>query len=125
MKTLTASSAGTLTNLSSGPLDTPDLAAGNNYEPARASTALTTVQAQAEHRGRPPQPRPWYMPGDTVICRIGVTNLGPSPASNVVVSDKFPINAALVSAPGANVSNNVATWPTIASLASGATVAPL
>jgi uncharacterized repeat protein (TIGR01451 family) len=59
------------------------------------------------------------MPGGTIIYSIGVTNLGPSAASNVVVSDRFPINATLVSAPGANVSNNIAAWPPIASLASG------
>jgi uncharacterized repeat protein (TIGR01451 family) len=118
--TLTASSAGTLTNRVSCTSDTPDPAAGNNDGTSPGSTALTTVQAQADIVVTATAPA-LVLPGDTIIYRIGVTNLGPSPASNVVVSDKIPINAALVSAPGANVSNNVATWPTIASLASGAT----
>ena len=118
--TLTASSAGTLTNRASCTSDTPDPAAVNNDGTSTASTALTTVQAQADIVVTAIAPA-LVLPGDTIIYSIAVTNLGPSPASNVVVSDRFPINAALVSAPGANVSNNVATWPTIASLASGAT----
>jgi uncharacterized repeat protein (TIGR01451 family) len=117
--TLTAPSPGTLTNRVSCASATPDPAPGNNDGTGPGSAVVTTVQAQADIVAAATAPT-LVLPGDTIIYSISVTNLGPSAASNVVVSDRFPVNAVLVSAPGASISNNVATWPAIASFASGA-----
>ena len=59
--------------------------------------------------------------GSNITCTVTVSNLGPSSATNVVVSDTFSSNASFSSATGGGgVSNNVVRWPSIGSLAAGA-----
>lgn len=117
--TVRAPAAGTLTNRASGTSPTYDPAPGNHDGSGAAARVITTVQPRADLVVGVSGPTA-ALPGGTVTYNIGVTNLGPSTASNVVASDRFPVNANLVSAPGASVSNNLVTWPLIASLASGA-----
>ena len=60
--------------------------------------------------------------GDSFNYTIMLTNGGPSNASNVVVVDDLPASLSFVSASGGGVfSNNVVTWPTLASFTNGAT----
>jgi uncharacterized repeat protein (TIGR01451 family) len=60
-------------------------------------------------------------PGTNLTYAIAVTNLGPSAAANVTVSDLLPGNVAFVSASSGGVlSNGLVRWPAVPSLAAGA-----
>lgn len=62
--------------------------------------------------------------GDTVRYAISTSNAGPSAAADVVVTDTLPAKLTFVSATrGGTLSGNVVSWPSVASLASGATLA--
>jgi len=58
--------------------------------------------------------------GSNIVYTITVTNIGPSVASNVMVSDSLPTNLLFVSASSGGMSNNFTiTWPQIISLPVG------
>ncbi|MDB6066752.1 MAG: type fimbrial biosis protein PilY1 [Pedosphaera sp.] len=60
--------------------------------------------------------------GSNFSYTVVVTNNGPATATNVVAKDKLPAGLTFVSASGGGVfSSNLLTWPTIPSLAQGAT----
>ncbi|MBW4519692.1 MAG: DUF11 domain-containing protein [Scytolyngbya sp. HA4215-MV1] len=61
--------------------------------------------------------------GSNFTYSITATNNGPAAAANVVLKDTLPAGATFVSATnGGTLASGVVTWPTIASLASGASV---
>src|SRR5207253_661008 len=53
---------------------------------------------------------------------ITVTNLGPTSASNIIVSDTLPTNVVFVSASsGGTATNGIVTWPAMAKFTNSAT----
>jgi uncharacterized repeat protein (TIGR01451 family) len=60
-------------------------------------------------------------PSTQITFTVSVSNVGPSTATGVVVTDTLPAGVTFVSATGGGVfSGGVVTWPTIASIAPGA-----
>ncbi len=119
--TATAPANGPFTNSASATSSTVDPNAANNNGTAADSQVITTVAPQADVATSCSGPAS-VAPGATFNYSITVTNLGPSTASNVVVTDTLPGAAAFVSATGGGVNNSgVVTWPAIAALSSGGT----
>ena len=86
--------AGSITNTASIVSTTPDPDPGNNTD-----TADTTVDASADLRlvKRGPANAD---PGETIRYRLAVSNLGPSDAAAVTVTDTLPAGVTFVSASG-------------------------
>ncbi|HEY1663003.1 MAG TPA: tandem-95 repeat protein [Verrucomicrobiae bacterium] len=114
--TVTAPASGTLVNKASVTSSTTDPVPGNNVSPP----VTTTITASAD-----------LAIGKSALSVIGatsnlsytisVTNLGPSSASTVVVTDSLPAGVIFVSASGGGTTNaGVASW-SLASFAAGAT----
>jgi len=117
--TVTAPASGTLTNRASCTSSTLDPVAGNNNGTAAASSAITSVQLQADLAVFA-SGAAVILPGSNLTYTITVTNLGPSTAASVIVADTMPTGATFVSATGGGVASaGTVTWPAIASLTSG------
>src|SRR5262245_31291323 len=85
------------------------------------TTFITTVEAVADVAIVKEGPEGVVITGTSVTYTVTVRNNGPSAAANVVVKDTLPAGATFVSASnGGTLSGNVVTWPTIATLAAGA-----
>ncbi|MSU57437.1 MAG: tandem-95 repeat protein [Pedosphaera sp.] len=119
--TVIAPLTGNLTNIASATSSTPDPDPANNNGTSgtsRSSTSITPIADVAVGKSGPAS----VTPGQSFAYTISVTNLGPVVASGVAVQDLLPTNLTFVSASGGGVlASNVVTWPTIASLANGAT----
>ncbi len=119
--TVSAPANGSLTNSASATSSTLDPNAANNNGTAASSQVITTVAPQADVATTCSGPASVAI-GASFNYSVTVTNLGPSTASNLVVTDVLPPAAAWVSATGAGVYNSgMVTWPTITALASGGT----
>ncbi len=119
--TVIAPANGSLTNMVSATSSTLDPDPANNNGTAAASRVTTTVAPQADVATSCSGPAS-VGAGTSFNYAVAVTNLGPSTASNVVVTDTLPGAAAFVSATGGGVNNSgVITWPTITALVSGGT----
>jgi uncharacterized repeat protein (TIGR01451 family) len=58
----------------------------------------------------------WYNVGDDVVYTITVRNVGPDPATGLVITDTIPAGLTIINADGGTVVGNVITW-TIGDLA--------
>ncbi len=112
---------GSLTNLASAVSSTSDPNPANNNGSAPSSQVITTVAPQADVAATCTGPAS-VASGATFNYSVTVTNLGPSTASNVVVTDALPGTATFISSTGGGVNNGgVMTWPAIAALPAGGT----
>ena len=117
---MTPSNAATLTNIVSATSPVPDPAPANNDGSAAASRVITAVGASADLTLAKSGPM-FVIATSNTVYTITVTNLGPSTASNVIVSDILPGGVTFVSASGGGtLSSNVVTWPALVSLTAGA-----
>jgi poly(beta-D-mannuronate) lyase len=118
--TVTAPTAGKLTNVVASTSSTPDPDASNNNGSASAARVITfvgTPVVQADLAVFTAGP-PTSMPGSNLNYTITVTNLGPSAAANVTVNDFLPSNVVYVgSSDGGSFSNGEVSWPVVSSLA--------
>ena len=118
--TVTAPASGSLTNTASSTSSTADSDASNNNGSAAAARVISTITPSADVGATVLGPST-VLGGGSVVYTISVTNLGPSSASNVVVTDRLSGNATFVGASdGGSHSNGVVTWPAMASLSAGA-----
>ena len=109
-----------LTNTVSSTATSTDPDASNNNGTASNAKVITTVTPIADVKTTK-SGAGGVLAGNNLTYTIAVTNLGPSTASNVVVSDLLPTNVTLVSASsGGTNGNGTVWWPTLTSLASGA-----
>ena len=109
-----------LTNTVSSTATSTDPDASNNNGTASNAKVITTVTPLADLKTTK-SGAGGVLAGNNLTYTIAVTNLGPSTASNVVVSDLLPTNVTLVSASsGGTNGNGTVWWPTLTSLASGA-----
>jgi uncharacterized repeat protein (TIGR01451 family) len=115
--TITAPASGILTNYAAATSVTPDAMPANNDGSAAASRVVTTVGASADVATFKVGATN-IVAGSNLTYTIAVTNLGPSTASNVVVSDILPTNSVFVSATGGgSLSNGVVTWSSLTNFA--------
>lgn len=118
--TVTAPPEGTLTNIASSTSTTADPVSTNNNGTATNSIVITTVIPQADVQTTKTGPTT-VIATNNIIYTITVTNLGPSTASNVVVSDVLPLGVTFLSASGGGVNNSgTVEWPAISALTNGA-----
>ena len=121
--TVTAPATGVLTNILASTSPTADPNPGNNDGSVPASRVVTTIIEVADVVATKTGPAT-AIAATNFSYAISVQNTGPSVASSVVVADTLPAGVAFVSATGGGtLSGNVVTWPTIASLANGASQA--
>ena len=98
----------------------PVPASNDGTDPASRVTTTVTEQADVA-TGKTGPAR--VNANDLVSYTIAVTNLGPSAAANVLVSDPVPAGATFVGASNGGALNGAAVqWPVIGSLAAGQTV---
>jgi uncharacterized repeat protein (TIGR01451 family) len=120
--TVTAPPTGSFTNIVASTAGTPDPVPSNNDGSDPASRVTTTVSDLADVATTETGPAR-VNANDLVNYTISVTNLGPSAATGVVVSDPVPAGASFVSASNGGVLNGGAVqWPAIGSLAAGQTL---
>ena len=120
--TVTAPPTGILLNIAASASSTTDPVPANNNGADPASRVTTAVTEQADVATSKTGPAR-VNAGDLVNYTISVTNLGPSPASAVMVTDPLPAGAAFVAASNGGALNGTAVqWPVIASLTAGQTV---
>src|SRR5206468_2163834 len=101
---------------------TTDPAPANNNGSAPASRVTTTVTEQADLAVAKSGPA-GVLANGSITYTIAVTNNGPSTAASVVVRDTLPAGVTFVSADnGGTQAAGVVTWPTVATLANGASV---
>jgi uncharacterized repeat protein (TIGR01451 family) len=118
--TVTAPTAGTMTNVVAATSATADPIPANNGGAAAASRVVTQVVAVADVAVAKTGPTSASI-GAALSYTIVVSNAGPGAATSVVVTDTLPPGMTFVSATGGGtLSGDVVTWPTILSLASGA-----
>ena len=118
--TVISMEGGIFTNVAFGTTTTFDPNPTNNNGTATNSQVVTTVTPRADlavfKTGGTN-----VAPNGAVNYTITVTNLGPSTATNVVVTDTLPLAVAFQSASGSyGLTGNVLTWP-VTALAKGAT----
>ncbi len=120
--TVTAPAGGSLTNVVSSTSSVSDPVTSNNDGSASAARVITAIGTQADLVVFKTGP-PVVLAGSNLTYTINVTNLGPSTATNVLVNDFLPANVVYVSASsGGSVASRVVSWPTVSSLANGATL---
>lgn len=113
------SAEGTITARASATAETADPDAGNNDGSAATATVSTQVLIRADLQVA------FQLPaavdgGDTVTLTVVTRNVGPSPASDVVVLDSVPEAVAVVSASDeGTITGEAVTWPAAPSLAAG------
>ncbi|MFN0182137.1 MAG: hypothetical protein ACKVZ0_25310 [Gemmatimonadales bacterium] len=118
--TIVPLAAGTYTNIAAGGSTTPDPTPGNNNGSLPAARVTTVVAASADVFTTKSGPATG-LAGQDLTYAVSVTNAGPSPAADVVVTDTIPAGMTFVSASGGGTASGaVVTWPSIASLANGA-----
>jgi len=119
MVTVTAPFNGTMTNIASSTSDTADPVPGNNDGSSPSSVVITPVTTTADLAiGKSAVAS--VLATSNVVYTIAVTNLGPSIASSVTVTDAVPAGATFVSASNGGVTNaGIVTW-SLGSMASGA-----
>jgi large repetitive protein len=117
--TLTAPFSGTLTNIASSTSDTADPDPGNNDGSSPGSVVVTPVTLVADLAiGKSAAAS--VLATSNLVYTISVTNLGPSTASSVTVTDAVPAGANFVNASGSYANNSgVVVW-NLGDLASGA-----
>jgi uncharacterized repeat protein (TIGR01451 family) len=117
--TVTAPAAATsLTNFASGGSPTSDPNPTNNT----SAPVITSVTPVADVIITKSGPATSVLPGANFNYTITVSNVGPSIASSVTVTDSLPANVTFVSAsPTATVNGSVLTWTNLGDFAAGAT----
>ena len=119
--TLIAPASGSFTNIALSTSGTPDPNATNNNGSAISSKVRTSVTPVADVIVLLSGPTNVSV-GINFSYTITVTNGGPSTATSVLLKDNLPASLTFISASGGGTfSNNVITWPVIASLTNGAT----
>ena len=115
--TVTAPGAvGSLTNNVSSGSTTYDPQTGNNDGSSAGATVVTSVQsADVQTTITGPVSA---TAGTNLIYTILVTNLGPSTAAGVILTNLVPAGLAIVNASGGTINGNIVTW-NIGSLAGG------
>jgi len=112
--------SGTLTNVASVTTPTPDPTPTNNMTPPVITIIIVTATPTADvvvmKFGETN-----ILAGGSLTYTIAVTNLGPSTATNVVVTDTLPSIVAFQSASSGGTTNSSGNviWPVIATLANG------
>ncbi len=120
--TVRAPASGSILNSASSTASSGDPTPANNDGSAAGARVTTTISPQADVAATVTGPAS-VLPGATFNYSVTATNNGLSPAANVVLSDALPAVVVFVSASnGGTLSGSVVTWPTIASLANGASV---
>ena len=119
--TVTApSNAVTLTNIAAASSPMPDLVATNNNGSSAAARVVTVINAAADLVGAKSGPTN-VIASSNLTYTISVTNLGPSTATNIAVSDTLPTGVTFLSAaPAGTLSNNIVSWPLVPTLGVGA-----
>ncbi len=118
--TVTAPGVGPLLNIAAGTSTTADPVPGNNNGSAAGARVTTAVTLQADVQMTKTGPAS-VLAGQTITYTVTVTNAGPSAAATVIVRDSLPAAGTFVSAvPAGAVAGRLITFPTIASLAPGA-----
>jgi uncharacterized repeat protein (TIGR01451 family) len=118
--TIQAPASGTLTNIVYSTAFTADPDPSNNNGTGTGNQIATTITPLADLFTTVTGPASVLAAADFSYT-VTITNVGPSPATDVVVSDTLPAGAAFVSASdGGTHAAGVVTW-SIASLAGGAT----
>lgn len=121
--TVRYAAGGSYTNVARATSPTADPVPANNDGSAAASRVTTTVTAQADLRTTKSGPATADAGADLTYT-IGVTNVGPSEAVGVVITDTIPAGTTFVAASnGGTLSGSVVTWPTLGTLAPGGSVA--
>ena len=107
---------GSLTNNVSSGSTTYDPQTGNNDGSAAGATVVTSVQsADVQTTVTGPVSA---TAGTNLIFTILVTNLGPSTAAGVILTNMVPASLAIVNASGGTINGNIVTW-NVGGLASG------
>ena len=113
--------AGIATNIAYSVAETYDLYPANNNGSSDFSKVITTIKPAADIKVIKTGTQ-LIGPGTSMVYTITITNLGPSTASNIVVSDILPTNVVYVSSsPPGGLTNNIITWQPIPSLPFGGT----
>ncbi|HEY3760509.1 MAG TPA: tandem-95 repeat protein [Verrucomicrobiae bacterium] len=109
---VTVPASGTLTNIASVTSPTVDPVPTNNVSPPVTTTVTPLADLAIGKSGAAS-----VFAASNLSYTISVTNLGPSAASSITVTDALPVGVTFVSATGGGTTNNgVATW-TLATLA--------
>jgi uncharacterized repeat protein (TIGR01451 family) len=117
--TIKAPVTGTMTNIVYCTAVTADPDPSNNNGTGSGNQVVTTVTPLADVATTVTGPASVFATAN-FSYNLTVTNAGPSPADNVLVSDTLPVGATFVSASDDGIHNaGVVTW-SLASLASGA-----
>src|SRR5439155_115437 len=120
--TVTAPPTGTLLNVAWADAATVDPDSTNNNGSLPASRVTTTVDERADLSVSKTGPAT-VNAAQNLTYTITVSNNGPSDASAVVVRDTLPAGVTFVSASnGGTLAAGVVTWPSVASLANGASL---
>lgn len=120
--TVSYAAAGSYLNLAASQSGSADPTPANNNGSSAGARVTTVVSAPADVSISKTGPAT-ASAATNVGYDLTVSNAGPNPATNVVVTDTLPAGATLVGATGGGIlAGNVVTWPTIASLAVGAPV---
>ncbi len=119
----TAAGTGPTTNQANFVGVTPGTVDVSANAEGKTATVTATVVPKAALQVTKVAASPVVSASDTIVFRITVANGGPNDASAVVVTDTLPLNATFVDATGSpTLAGNVLTWPTVATLAVGATL---
>ncbi len=114
--------SGSLVNLAAATSSTGDPDSTNNDGSSPDAQVVTTIDALADLAIAKSGPATVAV-GDTVTYTLTVTNLGPSTARQVAVTDSLPAGFTFVAASnGGSHSGGVVTWPLVDSLAVSGTV---
>ena len=112
-------SVSSFVNIAAGTSPTADPNPTNNNGSLASSRVNTKVTPSADLVVLLSGPPAAYV-GSNIVYTLIVTNLGPSVASNIVVSDSLATNLVFVSASSGGTSNHlVITWPQILSMPVG------
>ena len=108
--TVTAPASGTLNNIAASTSGTTDLVPSNNDGSAPAAQVITTITPAADVAATVTGPSSVFAAAEFSYA-VTVTNAGPSPASDVMVSDTLPVGVSFVSASGGGSNNaGVVSW---------------
>ncbi|MEZ4586637.1 MAG: DUF11 domain-containing protein [Gemmatimonadales bacterium] len=108
------------TNVAAATSPTPDPDLSNNNGSAATSRVTTVITSSADIEVTKSGPAT-VQSGGTIDYVVLVRNLGPDPASAVVVTDTLPAGATFLSAShGGTEAGGVVSWPVIPTLAVGA-----
>jgi uncharacterized repeat protein (TIGR01451 family) len=115
--TVTAPTAGVLTNIVTSTTGTTDPVAGNNNGTSSNSVVVTTITELADVQATKSGP-PLIDAGSPLTYTITVTNAGPSAASNVAIADTLPVGVTFLAAShGGTNAAGIVGWPLLPTLA--------